>query len=234
MIELEEHFQQWRAELTQTGIARGEVLDELENHLRERTGRLIKAGASEIEAFRAAVRELGESRVLKREFAKLNRHWFWGFRDNPVALKILACWLILIGLDGLTYLPHVRWNPMYDAMSSLVRLLPALQIFVGVGLLRRHNFWRFSALAWSLYSLIFSWLYIVGPMLARFYFSVLMPQSFNSAPPADPSFFIFLGLRLPGQLFPPLELLNAVILLWGGYMLTRSSIAGVFSRALAR
>jgi hypothetical protein len=90
MFDLEQQIKAWRRKLDAAGIKHPEVLEELENHLREQTALFVSSGWSEAEAFRGAVRQLGDFQTLKREFSKVNRHRFWGYRDNPLALKILA------------------------------------------------------------------------------------------------------------------------------------------------
>jgi hypothetical protein len=205
MADLEEHFQEWRAEVTHAGIARAEVLDELENHLRERTVCLINSGSSEDEAFRAAAQELGESRVLKREFAKLNRHRFWGYRDNPIALKILAVWFVLMGLTS-----FLQWHPAQPRVliGGLFRLDAPLQILIGLGLLHRRNAWRFCAFGWAAFNVIL-YAYALTPAPLNFVYSRIEKHPLSATP-----------------------LLNsrAGALIWACVVLARPAVRNLFAR----
>ena len=51
MFDLESEIKQWRAELARTGLSSGEVVDELESHLREDFRRQVSAGETEERAF---------------------------------------------------------------------------------------------------------------------------------------------------------------------------------------
>ncbi len=209
MIDLEEHFQKWRAELVQTGMARVEVLDELENHLRERTACLINSGASETEAFWAAVQELGESRILKREFAKLNGHWFWGYRDNPASLKILAAWFVLMGLTGL-----LQWHPGHPhaSMGGLFRLDAPLQVLIGLGLLDRRNAWRFCAFGWAAFNVAL-YAYALTPAPLNFVYSHIEKHPLSAVPLLDAQNQYAMWLGLPGHVafIPIVNLLGLAV-----------------------
>ena len=78
MFNLEQFIAEWRAQMRAAGIKTPETLDELENHLREEIGRLVRAGTDEAHAFELAAHELGPAVALKREFMKAgNTKWKW-------------------------------------------------------------------------------------------------------------------------------------------------------------
>src|SRR5215467_5349864 len=96
MFNLEQAILDWRRQMAARGIEAPGVLDELESHLRDDVEEQVRAGLGEQHAFDAAVQRIGESKTLKTEFHKVNR-----LRDNSLWLKILAAWLIVIGLSNL-------------------------------------------------------------------------------------------------------------------------------------
>jgi hypothetical protein len=71
MRNLNDEIAEWRNRMAAGGIKSPVVLDELESHLREDVERHVRAGQSEDDAFAAAVRRIGESDLLKAEFAKI-------------------------------------------------------------------------------------------------------------------------------------------------------------------
>jgi hypothetical protein len=70
MFDLEHAISDWRQTLVSSGVKAPEVLDELESHLRDEVDRQVRAESAPAQAFEAAVRQLGETNVLKSEFAK--------------------------------------------------------------------------------------------------------------------------------------------------------------------
>lgn len=70
MFNLEQSIAEWRKQVATAGIDLPELLDELENHLREDIDQGIRAGARLQQAFEAAVRRMGYAASLKTEYAK--------------------------------------------------------------------------------------------------------------------------------------------------------------------
>jgi len=70
MFDLEHAISDWRQALVRSGVKTPEVLDELESHLRDEVDRQDRAESVPEQAFEAAVRQLGETNLLKSEFAK--------------------------------------------------------------------------------------------------------------------------------------------------------------------
>jgi len=71
MFDLEQSIAQWRREMLSGGIKSPAVLDELENHLREDVETQMSSGLGEQQAFETTIRDLGQSGILKNEFAKV-------------------------------------------------------------------------------------------------------------------------------------------------------------------
>jgi len=70
MFDLEQAISDWRQALVSSGVKAREVLDELESHLRDEVDRQRRSNPESTMAFEAAVRQLGETNLLKSEFAK--------------------------------------------------------------------------------------------------------------------------------------------------------------------
>src|ERR1051325_5470113 len=70
-FKLEKAIAKWRKDMTAQGVKSRDVLDELENHLREDVAAQIQSGMDAAEAFEIAAQRIGRGAVLKREFAKL-------------------------------------------------------------------------------------------------------------------------------------------------------------------
>lgn len=218
MFDLEKAIAAWRAETIRTGIGRPEVLDELEAHLRELTDGL-KAELGEAGAFESAVAQLGDSEVLKREFTKVNRFRFWPPRDNPILLNLLAAWFVLQGMQSLhVFLRRTVFAIIPAGLFSLsIHALFALQIVVGIGLLRRRNFWRQVA---------FGYLFLA----AYFLISVIYMSLTTPRPPqwniayAD----VFMGIMIPARYTAFLSWIDLSVSIWGAFYLAKASTQNLF------
>lgn len=73
MADLEDRIASWRRELSSGMEDRPEVMDELEDHLRQELETLTRAGKTPDDAWDAAVGALGDAKQLAREFAKTSR-----------------------------------------------------------------------------------------------------------------------------------------------------------------
>ena len=72
MFNLDEAISDWRRKMSAGGIETPAILDELESHLREDAEKLAKSGVlSEAEAFMVAASRVGQSELLRAEFAKI-------------------------------------------------------------------------------------------------------------------------------------------------------------------
>jgi hypothetical protein len=232
MFNLEQQIKAWRGELSRAGINSPEVLAELESHLREQTARLVGSGLSEEEAFQNALRQLGNSRALEQEFSKVGRHRIWGYRNNPLALKILALSLIITGIDPLitgirVFAEGVMGGDklIINPAVGLMIVINCFRIFIGIKLLRRSNAWRIVALIWSGIALM------VIPMLFAWKFFFHQAFLANQVPTPDTDFFM--GLTVPFEFTLGVYFLHLTILAWGLHTLMKRSVRNLFRPTLA-
>jgi hypothetical protein len=71
MFDLEKSIADWRRQMLAAGIKTPVPLDELESHLREDVENQMRSGLSAQPAFETTVQQIGQSDVLKNEFAKV-------------------------------------------------------------------------------------------------------------------------------------------------------------------
>ncbi len=71
MFNLEQAIKNWRQQMLDEGIKSPAVLDELESHLREDVERQTRSDIDGAASFKAAVERIGQSSLLKAEFAKV-------------------------------------------------------------------------------------------------------------------------------------------------------------------
>jgi hypothetical protein len=70
MFDLERSIADWRKQMLTAGIKTPVPLEELEIHLRDEIGRLVKSGLDEQKAFDAAVQKMGPVQAIRNEFEK--------------------------------------------------------------------------------------------------------------------------------------------------------------------
>jgi hypothetical protein len=71
MRDLEKQIADWRRTMSKASGSRPELVDELEEHLREEIDRLVRSGISTDKVFEAAVSKFGSPSALAAEFDKL-------------------------------------------------------------------------------------------------------------------------------------------------------------------
>lgn len=102
MFSLEYSIAEWRRQLTASGIASPEVLDELESHLRDDVEQQMRSGLTPQQAFDTAFERLGRREALKTEFKKVS-----GGPEVSEKLMGITC-IILVGfilwMSGYTFL----------------------------------------------------------------------------------------------------------------------------------
>jgi hypothetical protein len=167
MFNLNQAVGEWRQRLAAGGIKSSEVLDELENHLRDDVEEQVGSGADLEKAFDAAVRRMGPAKTLVKEFAKsdapvgnlrrtfLRIFYFcctaaailieaWTlitFELSPLQRVTGACAFALFALY-LLCLPFLRWWRLGVSQPRLVGLMKAAGIIVPL--------WTFWALLTAL------------------------------------------------------------------------------------
>jgi hypothetical protein len=94
MRELEEMIAEWRRSLH--GRVRADVIDEIEDHLRERVRELCGAQPDLQTAFATALREIGPPEQFAAEFAKIELKLWW-----PIKLGFVILCVVAVLLPGL-------------------------------------------------------------------------------------------------------------------------------------
>src|SRR3954470_194867 len=90
MLDLESSIAAWREQMLAAGIRAPVPLEELETHLRDEIEVQVQLGIEPLRAFEAAVREVGQAMVLKKEFAKVS---------VPVANRLKSLVFTLAGVS---------------------------------------------------------------------------------------------------------------------------------------
>ncbi len=93
MFKLEQAISEWRRQMAADGLKNPALLDELESHLQEDVGRQVQSGTGVEQAFRSAVRQLGEPGMLKTEFSKIGE-------TNEAFARIKYFLLTLMGVPN--------------------------------------------------------------------------------------------------------------------------------------
>jgi uncharacterized membrane protein len=73
MFNLDKAIADWRRQMAAGGIKTPVPLEELESHLHDEIERQMESGLSEQKAFEISVRQIGQPKMLKREFKKIER-----------------------------------------------------------------------------------------------------------------------------------------------------------------
>lgn len=102
MFNLDQAVTEWRRQMVAGGIKNSAVLDELESHLREDIERRLGSGTKGEHAFEAAVRQIGQSDLLKAEFAKIA-----GLKDGRLGKVIGIAGCVFAGLYSIVLAPHL-------------------------------------------------------------------------------------------------------------------------------
>jgi hypothetical protein len=98
---LEQAIADWRRQM-KGGIKSREVLDELENHLREDVKQQVQSGKTIQQAFKIAVQRLGSVRALKTEFEKTAETNCPSFRENLWSIMSIGFCLFIVSA-GICY-----------------------------------------------------------------------------------------------------------------------------------
>ena len=97
MFELEKQISDWRQQMLAAGIKTPVPLEELEIHLREEIERQVQSGANEQQAFETAPASIGQTKLLKMEFEKIDaENW-----NRPLAWSAWALFVISFFLPAL-------------------------------------------------------------------------------------------------------------------------------------
>jgi hypothetical protein len=97
MFNLEQSITEWRKQMLAAGIQTPVPLEELESHLREEVGAQIKLGLGERQAFEMAVKTIGRSTELKKEFKKASGASVWLERTMIGIAAIFIGFIVFLG-----------------------------------------------------------------------------------------------------------------------------------------
>ncbi|MGO8928671.1 MAG: permease prefix domain 1-containing protein [Limisphaerales bacterium] len=221
MFDLDQAILEWRQQMAVGGIKMPDALDELESHLRDEVDQQVCLGLSQQEAFDTAAQRIGESKALKQEFRKVNRHRAWGFRNNPLALNLLTAWLFLAGWRYLlaVWLPRPYWY-----VYGILILSAAISVVVGVGLLRRNNIIRLCGMAWFALNITRALGDLAAHGLARSVYAYSPPIGASATLPH----IIFGFLHVSYPVFYAVLLFNSAMNFFGLFLLTKPSIRRLF------
>ena len=104
MRELEEMIAAWRRSLR--GRLRAEVIEEIEDHLRQRVGELRGAQHDLETAFATALREIGPPEAFAAEFAKIESNIWW-----PIKLALAMLCVVAVLSPGFL-IAHLHDKPL--------------------------------------------------------------------------------------------------------------------------
>lgn len=180
MFNLDQTIANWRRQMAAEGIKTPAVLDELESHLREDIERQLRAGVNAETAFKTAVERIGQSDLLKAEFAKVGgiRGVQWG------KVVGIACCLVALPLPAWA-VPNFLMVHELTASDRLLGSAAVVLTFLSLAS------WRFSyrflpvihnrrarskaTITCGLAGL--AWLYVFMVLL----FTVIVPSLFSSS-----------------------------------------------------
>jgi hypothetical protein len=112
MADFEDRIASWRRELSSAMEDRPEVVDELEDHLRQEIETLTRAGKAPDEAWDAAVARLGDPRRLAREFTRSARG---GWMPARVAMGVVVGCALAVGAFLVVKVSGGRFGPLIAA-----------------------------------------------------------------------------------------------------------------------
>ena len=131
MFNLDDAIAEWRRKTIAAGIRSPQVLDELESHLQEEVERQVQSGVGMEQAFRVAVRRLGQLGALTGEFSKIGE-------TNEVLARFKYFFLTLAGIQNPTLatnmnssFPSAQFEPRWATyLKSIAFLLPAATLWM--------------------------------------------------------------------------------------------------------
>ena len=137
MFDLEKAIADWRKQMLAAGIQTPAPLEELEIHLREEIEMQMKSGLSEQEVFNAAVLQIGQTDVLKTEFAKVRGTICERFKQRICTLAGIPNYQLATNMNTSNSNIEPRWATYLKAVTfvfpavclwtlSTVFLLPLL------------------------------------------------------------------------------------------------------------
>lgn len=137
MRDLESQIASWRREMKVSGIGSREVLDELEGHLRDDIERRMQSGVEAQRAFELAAESMGQPRMLRSEFQKIQLHRIMSpaaHRRAQHVLAIIALTAFYIGI--LLPIAHKfgMWPPGMDTTDATMATGDVAMLVIGAAI----------------------------------------------------------------------------------------------------
>jgi hypothetical protein len=178
MLNLEQRIGEWRRNMAKASDHRRELLEELEEHLREEVKRLVRSGVAEENAFELAVSKLGAPSAVAAEYDKLTsaqRTW-WPVkvaRICAIAVMLLAGVALILRADkiGVLLASHVWFATIGYLLMLAIGGLGVCYIgsswFGGPGPTQRHSLLRSISQFANLAAILTSVAVILGMFWAK-------------------------------------------------------------------
>ena len=135
MFDLKQSITDWRRQMLAAGIKTPVPLEELEIHLREEIGRLVKSGLAEQKAFNTAVQKMGPAQAIRNEFEKAGvaqRGRIWMLHEI-FFLAFALLYPILVGALAF-YLKNGRFSEMTSSQQISCLAAAATLSFFALGM----------------------------------------------------------------------------------------------------
>lgn len=231
MFDLESEIKAWRKNLERRKVGDGEVLDELESHLREEIGRLHKNGRTDEQLFQTAVNSVGKPEALKREFNILRHRRIWTLGQTPSVIKIVAGCFACAGIDFLACAIGLvsqadsssHWSTGAVIDLILMAVLGASTLIITSGLLRLQL--RRRATAFALLG-FHAWYFVQGNWTYWRHLAHSAGLSSHSCG-WSPDGLIF-GVSVPISFAMVFSMVEFAILLCGCWLLLKPSMRKLF------
>ena len=129
MFNLEAAITGWRQQMLAAGLQTPVPLEELESHLRDEIGQLVKSGVNESDAFISAVQNIGQTGELKTEFARAGGFLNWFGKDQTARINHLlgVLWIAQSLQDFRYYLRPLVEGLYFALVTSLKPPWPDLE-----------------------------------------------------------------------------------------------------------
>jgi hypothetical protein len=135
MFDMERAIAEWRQRMGAAGVKAEKILKELESHLRDELARLVKSGLSLEAAFQLAVRKIGESDAIAREFEKAAPGK--EFRERKIkhlcvvftSLLYLLPFVLSIPRPWISFDPVQRWLGIGAIALTILSLFSGLLLY---------------------------------------------------------------------------------------------------------
>jgi hypothetical protein len=120
MFDLNQAIAEWRRQMAAAGVKAVEVLNELENHLRDDVEQQMRSGTGAQQAFQAAVRRIGSPRALQAEFKKVRgANEAIQRKGMTFLIVVLVVFVSLMGAASF-FKPEIAWGVRGIGLAAFV------------------------------------------------------------------------------------------------------------------